>query len=199
MGEVSDGARGRLSYDVVDVFTDRAFAGNPLAVVHGGRGLTTAQMQALAASSTCPRRRSRCRRPTPDADYRLRIFTPAVELPFAGHPSVGVGLGAGPRRAHRPGAVVQECGAGLLPVRVDADGRPGRPAGSPQVGRPLDAAALRRGRRPRPGRPRRRRAGRVRAAGVRYAFVPVRPDAVARCEVPAARRALAGRDRAAPG
>jgi trans-2,3-dihydro-3-hydroxyanthranilate isomerase len=83
----------RLRYRQVDVFTDRPLAGNPLAVFPDADPLTDAEMQALArelnASETCfvlP--------PTPGgsaagADYRLRIFTPGVELPFAGHPSIG--------------------------------------------------------------------------------------------------------------
>ncbi|MCW2605926.1 MAG: phenazine biosynthesis protein PhzF family, partial [Frankiales bacterium] len=74
-----------LAYQVVDVFTDTAFTGNPLAVVLDTDGLSTAQLQALAnefnLSETAFPQQSDV------ADYRLRIFTPATELPFAGHPS----------------------------------------------------------------------------------------------------------------
>ena len=78
-----------LRYHTLDVFTDKAFGGNPLAVVFGGEALGTAQMQRLARefnlSETVfvlPPTRS-------EALHRLRIFTPAVELPFAGHPTIG--------------------------------------------------------------------------------------------------------------
>src|SRR4030095_4852317 len=94
-----------LSYEVVDVFTDRPFAGNPLAVVFGGDGLAKDQMQALAlefhlseTAFVLP--------PTVDgATYRLRIFTPAAELPFAGHPSVGAAV-AQVRRGLIPAGLV---------------------------------------------------------------------------------------------
>ncbi|HEY0639964.1 MAG TPA: PhzF family phenazine biosynthesis protein [Pseudonocardiaceae bacterium] len=111
-----------LAYDVVDVFTDRAFAGNPLAVVHGADALDTARLQALArefnlSETVFPLA------PTADgADYRLRIFTPNRELAFAGHPSVGAAWVLARAGAIAHGRVVQECGAGLLPVEVDADG-----------------------------------------------------------------------------
>src|SRR3954454_15038776 len=104
-----------LRYEVVDVFTDRPFAGNPLAVVYDADELAADQMQALARefhlSETvfvlAPRAAA--------ATYRVRIFTPSAELPFAGHPSVGAAVTL--LRAGRvaAGTVVQECGAGLLP------------------------------------------------------------------------------------
>ncbi len=108
-----------LQYEIVDVFTDRAFAGNPLAVVLDAQALTTEQMQLLAREFHL----SETAFPLPSdrADYRLRIFTPGTELPFAGHPSIGSAhtltrLGRLPT-----GDVVQECGAGLLPVHIGAD------------------------------------------------------------------------------
>ena len=184
-----------LRYDVVDVFTDRPFAGNPLAVVHGGEALSTGQMQAIAKEFGLSETTFPLPPTTPDADYRLRIFTPAAELPFAGHPSVGsawVLAGAG---LIRTGPVVQECGAGLLPVQVDADGARVT-GGAPWLGPDLDGPALAAavGLTPAdldPAVP----AGSA-AAGVPYAFLPVRADAVARADVNPAelRRALADAD-----
>ena len=77
----------------------------------------------------------------PEADYRLRIFTPARELPFAGHPSVGAAWVLARDRVIGTGEVVQECGAGLLPVTVDAYGAQVA-GGPPEVGPDLDGAAL---------------------------------------------------------
>ncbi len=110
-------SRATLAYEVVDVFTDRAYAGNPLAVVLDADDLSTPQLQALAREFNL----SETAFPLPGqdgADYRLRIFTPEVELPFAGHPSVGAAWVL--RRLGRlpPGDVVQACGAGLLAVDV---------------------------------------------------------------------------------
>src|SRR3712207_1178294 len=78
-----------LSYDVVDVFTDRAYAGNPLAVVHGGQALAPDQMQAVAAEFGLSETAFPLPPTAPAATYRLRIFAPVRELPFAGHPSIG--------------------------------------------------------------------------------------------------------------
>jgi len=111
-----------LRYDVVDVFTDRPFAGNPLAVVHGGDGLSTGAMQAIAAEFGLSETVFPLAPTQPSAGYRLRIFTPTRELPFAGHPSVGAAWVLARDGVIRHGDVVQECGAGLLPVQVDALG-----------------------------------------------------------------------------
>lgn len=167
-----------LRYDVVDVFTDRAYAGNPLAVVHDGTDLSTAAMQVIAAEFGL----SETAFPLPPtartADYRLRIFTPGRELPFAGHPSVGAAWVLARAGLIPHGDVVQECGAGLLPVRVDAAGAQVQ-GGTPEVGPRRDgvelAASVGLGAAdlddavP---------AG-VAAAGIPYAFVVVRPVAVA--------------------
>ena len=111
-----------LRFDVVDVFTDRPFAGNPLAVVHGAGGLRTEQLQAIAREFNL----SETAYPLPPtvdgADYKVRIFTPATELAFAGHPSVGTAWLLARDGVIERGDVVQECGAGLLPLTVDADG-----------------------------------------------------------------------------
>ena len=110
------------SFDLVDVFGSRPFSGNPLAVVHQSDGLDTEAMQEIARwlnlSETCflvP--------PTdPGADYSVRIFTLERELPFAGHPTLGtahawLAAGGAPRQ---PGRVVQQCPAGLVPLRIGA-------------------------------------------------------------------------------
>lgn len=111
-------------YLQVDVFAERIGAGNPLAVMLDARGLDTASMQAFAAwtnlSETCfvlPPLET-------GASYRVRIFTPKQELPFAGHPSVGTAHAVleAAIASHCDGAMLQECGAGLLPIRVDGDG-----------------------------------------------------------------------------
>lgn len=78
-----------LSYETVDVFTDTAFGGNPLAVVLGGEALTSATMQAIAREFNCPETTFVLSPADPTSTAQVRIFTPAVELPFAGHPNVG--------------------------------------------------------------------------------------------------------------
>src|SRR4051794_23903697 len=75
------------------------------------------------------------------ADYLLRIFTPTNELPFAGHPSVGTAWLMAQRGRVAPGRVVQECGAGLLPVEVDDDGAT-LTGGEPQIGASLEPEPL---------------------------------------------------------
>ncbi|MGP1684010.1 MAG: PhzF family phenazine biosynthesis protein, partial [Giesbergeria sp.] len=111
----------------VDVFTAQAYRGNPLAVVLDSAGLSTEAMQQFTnwtnlseATFVLP--------PTPEgraagADYRVRIFRPGRELPFAGHPTLGschawLEAGGSPQRA---GTVVQECGVGLVALRQDSN------------------------------------------------------------------------------
>ena len=77
-----------LPFYQVDVFTDRPFAGNPLAVFPDAEGLTAVQMQAIASEMNLSET-TFVLPPEGDGDARVRIFTPALELPFAGHPSVG--------------------------------------------------------------------------------------------------------------
>ncbi len=128
-----------LAYEIVDVFTDRPFAGNPLAVVFGGERLDTDQMRALAREFNLSET-AFVLPPTVDgASYRLRIFTPAAELPFAGHPSVGSAVTQHRRGLLPAGDVHQECGAGVLPVRVHDDGRATLTGGRPTLGSPVDA------------------------------------------------------------
>jgi len=108
----------------VDVFTHAPGLGNPLAVVFGAETLDTASLQAIATwlglsetSFVLPTTQA-------GADYRLRIFTPRQELPFAGHPSVGTAHAVLEQGLVRPrvGRLMQECGAGLLPLRIEGEG-----------------------------------------------------------------------------
>lgn len=108
-----------IELDLVDVFGSGPLSGNPLAVVRGGEGLDDARMlrltQWLGFSET-----TFLLPPTdPAADYRVRIFYPAGELPFAGHPTLGSAFAwaAAGGVARSAGVVVQECGAGLIPVQ----------------------------------------------------------------------------------
>ncbi len=127
-----------LHYEIVDVFTDVAFTGNPLAVVLDADDLSTEQMQALAREFNL----SETAFPLPStvADYRLRIFTPQAELPFAGHPSIGAAHTLARLGRLTAGPVVQECGAGLLPLHVAADSVR-LTGGTPGVGERLEPQA----------------------------------------------------------
>ena len=113
---------GTLEYEVVDVFAPRAFAGNPLAVVFDADGLSTQQCQALANEFHLSETSFVCAPTEPGADYRVRIFTPFAELPFAGHPSVGAAHTLVRTGRLAAGTVRQECGAGVLDLVVDDDG-----------------------------------------------------------------------------
>lgn len=111
----------------IDVFAERPGAGNPLAVVFGGEGLSDAQMQAIATWTNLAETTFVLAPTTSDADYRVRIFTTRKEIAFAGHPSIGTAravLETG-FAAPRDGVLRQECLAGVLPVRVEnAAGEP---------------------------------------------------------------------------
>lgn len=115
-------------YLQLDVFADRPGAGNPLGVVFDAATLGADAMQAIAGWTNLSETIFLLPPTTPAADYRVRIFTPRQELPFAGHPSVGAAwavLDHGLASA-LDGQLVQECAAGLLPVRVDRDDAAGR-------------------------------------------------------------------------
>jgi len=104
----------------VDVFTDRALLGNALAVVFDADGLSDAQMQAIARWTNLSETTFLLPPATARADYRVRIFTPGGELPFAGHPTLGschAWLEAGGRPRSGEGEVVQECGIGFVRIR----------------------------------------------------------------------------------
>ena len=115
-------------FQQVDVFTATPLRGNPLAVVLDGEGLSEAQMQAFAAWTQLSET-TFVLPPTPagragGADYRVRIFTPGGELPFAGHPTLGTAhawltAGGQPQQTDQ---LVQECGVGLVTLR-EIDGR----------------------------------------------------------------------------
>jgi PhzF family phenazine biosynthesis protein len=136
----------KRSFDQVDVFARARGRGNALAVVLDAEGLAADDMQAIAAWLNLSETTFVLPATQPPADYRLRIFTPRQELTFAGHPSVGtahVVLEHGVA-ALRDGGLVQECGAGLLPLRVEGEGSERRihvraPRG---VERPADPAAV---------------------------------------------------------
>jgi PhzF family phenazine biosynthesis protein len=110
-------------FQLVDVFGQGDFSGNPLAVVLDADGLDGETMQRITRWLNLSETTFLLPPTTPDADYRVRIFTLDRELPFAGHPTLGschawLTAGGQPRRA---GEVVQECGAGLVTVRRDGE------------------------------------------------------------------------------
>ncbi|SCG44127.1 PhzF family phenazine biosynthesis protein [Micromonospora inositola] len=173
-----------LAYEIVDVFTDRPFAGNPLAVVFGAEGLATEQMQALALEFNLSETVFVLPPTQVGATYRARIFTPADELPFAGHPSVGAAVTASRRGMFGVGRVTQECGAGVLPIEVTATGAT-LTGGTPTLGPELDPEPLLE----MAGLTAADHAGpapRVAGCGLEFPYLPVRPDAVARARVNAA-------------
>jgi len=109
----------RRDFSQVDVFTATPMLGNPLAVVHDGRGLSTERMQAFARWTNLSETTFLLPPTHPEADYRVRIFTPGGELPFAGHPTLGschvwLQAGGAPKQAE---VVVQECSVGLVAIR----------------------------------------------------------------------------------
>lgn len=106
----------------VDVFSDVPYHGNPVAVVLDGDGLDTESMQQLANWMNLSETTFVLPPTTPEADYRVRIFTPSTELPFAGHPTLGTCHAWLAHRGEEPRDVVQECGAGLVRIR-SIDGR----------------------------------------------------------------------------
>ncbi|TDC36160.1 PhzF family phenazine biosynthesis protein [Micromonospora sp. KC213] len=170
-----------LAYEIVDVFTDRPFAGNPLAVVFGAEGLATEQMQALALEFNLSETVFVLPPTQVGATYRARIFTPADELPFAGHPSVGAAVTASRRGMFGVGQVTQECGAGVLPIEVTATGATltgGVPTLSPELDPEplLEMVGLDAADHTGP-------APRVAGCGLEFPYLPVRPDAVARARL----------------
>jgi PhzF family phenazine biosynthesis protein len=109
-----------LRYLQLDVFAPRPGTGNPLGAILDADGLSGEQMQALAAWLNLSETVFFLRPSAPGADYHIRIFTPTRELAFAGHPSVGAAWAAVSCGLAQPrdGALLQQCAAGLLPVRV---------------------------------------------------------------------------------
>ena len=121
---MSASARRDRRFAQVDVFTDQPTRGNALAVVIDGDGLDDATMAAFARWTNLSETTFLLPPTDPQADYRVRIFTPTVELPFAGHPTLGscpAWLAAG-GRPRDPGVVVQQCGVGLVRIRREGEG-----------------------------------------------------------------------------
>jgi PhzF family phenazine biosynthesis protein len=107
----------------VDVFASGGICGNPLAVVHDAAGMSGGTMQSLTRWFNLSETSFLLPPTTAEADYKVRIFTLGRELPFAGHPTLGTAkafLDAGgvPRT---PGRLIQECGAGLIEIRIEGD------------------------------------------------------------------------------
>ena len=130
-------------FQQVDVFTTEPYLGNPVAVVLDADGLETAAMQRFAAWTNLSETTFVTAPGDEGADYRVRIFTPDVELPFAGHPTLGtchawLSNGGAPQD---PDTVVQECGAGLVRVRRHA-GRLAFAAPPLLRGGPVDARTM---------------------------------------------------------
>ena len=108
----------------IDVFTSTPYLGNPVAVVLAGDGLSDAEMASFARWTNLSETTFVLPPVNPSADYRLRIFTPGSELPFAGHPTLGSCHGwleAGGQPKNKD-FIVQECAKGLVKIRRDGTG-----------------------------------------------------------------------------
>ncbi|MDO8419570.1 MAG: PhzF family phenazine biosynthesis protein [Rubrivivax sp.] len=130
----------------LDVFTAVPLKGNPLAVVHAAQGLSDDTLAAFARWTQLSETTFLLPPTDAAADYRVRIFTPGGELPFAGHPTLGschawLAAGGVPRAA---GMVVQECGVGLVRIRRGEGGRLHFAAPPLRRSGPLDAALVQR-------------------------------------------------------
>lgn len=117
-------SRRRRSFAQVDVFTEVPFFGNPVAVVLDGAGISGPEMSRIARWTNLSETTFVVPPDSDDADYGLRIFTPGGEIPFAGHPTLGsahawLEAGGVPKK---PGQLTQECGLGLVQVRLSDDG-----------------------------------------------------------------------------
>src|SRR5687768_7211964 len=111
-----------VAFKQVDVFTGRPFYGNPVAVVIGAEELETEDMQRIAGWTNLSE--TTFLLPSSNADYRLRIFTPRQELPFAGHPTIGSAHAAVESGfVARKSSLKQECGAGIIDLTLEDDGR----------------------------------------------------------------------------
>jgi len=112
----------------VDVFTDRVFGGNPLAVVFDAKGLGDGEMQAIAREMNCSETTFLLPPTRPDCAARVRIFTPARELPFAGHPTIGTAWVLATERLLPPNNLRFNLEEGIGPVEVTLEGEPTRPS-----------------------------------------------------------------------
>ncbi len=117
----------RLSYHLVDVFTDRPFGGNQLAVFTNGRGISGGVMQQIAKELNLSETTFVLPPENAESDYRLRIFTPAAELPFAGHPTIGTAFVLARENFFEPSngqATIRfQEGVGMIPVSINFDDR----------------------------------------------------------------------------
>jgi PhzF family phenazine biosynthesis protein len=113
----------KLPFKQVDVFTSTPFGGNPVAVVLDASPLVETQMRSIANWTNLSETTFVFPPTQPGADYRLRIFTPRAELPFAGHPTIGTAhaLIEGGLIQPRHGRIIQECMAGLITLTVTTD------------------------------------------------------------------------------
>ncbi len=111
-------------YLQLDVFSARTGGGNQLGVVVDAASWSDAAMQSFAAWTDLVETTFVLPPTTPDASYRLRIFTPGREIPFAGHPTIGSAHAVLDCGVATPvdGRLIQECGAGLLPIRIEREG-----------------------------------------------------------------------------
>jgi trans-2,3-dihydro-3-hydroxyanthranilate isomerase len=126
----------------VDVFTDRRFGGNPLAVFPDARGIPDAQMQALAAEFNLSETTFVLPPDDPAHSARVRIFNRTAEMPFAGHPNVGTGFVMAERDMDRDGVLLFEEIAGLVEVRVSRDARRAVTGASIAAPQPLPPDAI---------------------------------------------------------
>jgi trans-2,3-dihydro-3-hydroxyanthranilate isomerase len=119
----------KLRYHLVDVFTDRAFGGNQLAVFTNGRGLSSELMQSIAGELKLSETTFVLPTQNPACDYRVRIFTPSMELPMAGHPTIGTSFVLAKERMIETSGdaarITLELGVGPIPVDIKLeDGLP---------------------------------------------------------------------------
>ena len=112
----------------VDVFTERVFGGNPLAVVFEAVGLGDSEMQAIAREMNCSETTFLLPPTRPDCAARVRIFTPAREVPFAGHPTIGTAWVLATEKMLPPGTTRFNLEEGIGPVEVTLEGDPARPS-----------------------------------------------------------------------
>ena len=112
-----------IAFQQVDVFTAVPFKGNPVAVIFEGDALSPDQMQSVASWTNLSETTFVCTPTDERADYRLRIFTPHRELPFAGHPTIGSAHAVlrHRRKPRTPRRLVQECGKGLIDILVEGE------------------------------------------------------------------------------
>lgn len=117
-----------LLFVQVDVFTERVFGGNPLAVVFEAAGLSDTEMQAIAREMNCSETTFLLPPTRPDCAARVRIFTPAREIPFAGHPTIGTAWVLATEQLLPPDTRRFNLEEGIGPVEVTLEGEPARPS-----------------------------------------------------------------------